>query len=777
MKIFIIAVVALIFSNQLFSQEFDYEKLGFDLQGVVHANGKIIAYGYSGHVLVSSDKGENWTSMKIFEDDKNITKMIYYDDNFYGICFEGIIFKTDFELNVLEQMYESLNYYDFDLEKDLYVVASNSSVKVFNLNLSQTNEIPIDTSNHISRITYFKEHLYLPTNAGNVVDVNLYNNNIVVSIIDVSFVGKDVRQIIPKQNSLILNVDNKAIELDIKTKDIKPISDGVTLLNYDNNELYDLRTKTNDSKNIAWIELYKYENDVFNLITQDSTERYVTPRSLNIRNYIFLNSNDAIAVGKNKTIYISNSKGVNWELISMLNSDGPNKWISGKIGFQVCPQGQMCKTINGGITWLPQLYTDTLIKYTQGSGGFESAFYMNDKGVGFYWFATSVILPPRDSAKFINTLYTDDFGETYKSTWDWGFLSKFYSRKFASQFEVELIDFNNSIITSIVPQSGDATKNNLTDIFEIDPLHQLSKRTKIDSVSIVGITVFDDKLYALMWERRYPCKDVQFCFDSTKKWIASSIDNGKNWNFEFECKIDGNFINWMRFKKDNIFLIESIHQSEKVNIDSGFTPYSQYVIDIKSKQCKLIYRDSSYFNNATHYYENSCYLIMLYKDYIYLRTKEYDLLKCSISDINSPKWGKTQLSVNDSLLYNQYNFNDSILYGGNYKYYLKKPTSVVEEQVENERYVFGVPPFPQPASSYVTFQFYLGNKVNSSECSIEIYDIYGNKKNFDRHIESYLLSNNLIEFKWNTENAESGIYMVKFSNKHATNFTKVIVVK
>ncbi|MDX9791696.1 MAG: T9SS type A sorting domain-containing protein, partial [Candidatus Kapabacteria bacterium] len=768
-------IVTILFSIKLFSQEFDYEKLHFDLVGVTHANGKIVAYGYSGHVLVSTDKGENWTSVKIFEDDKNITKMSFSENNFYGICFEGIIFKTDFDLNVTEQRSESLNYYDFDIGNNLYVVSSNNAVKVFDINLEFIKEIPVESTNVVSQISAFNEHLYLPTNSGKIVDINR-NDNDLVSIIDVSSAGNSVSQIIPNDELLILNIDNKSYELELNDNyKIRLLTDTCSQLHSFNNNLYDLRKKANYTKNVAWLELYKFNNGDFKLITMDSIDRYVTP-DLNIREYKFFGTNNIIAVGTNKTIYISDSKGENWKLKSLYKQYGKHYWLNDQVGFQINTQGQICKTINGGITWLPQIFTDTLIKLTQVSGSLGSAFYMNEQGKGFYWFATTT-MPLKDTTKNFNTLYTDDFGETYISIWDWGFKGKTFINEFASQFQVEVFEINNSLIMPIVPQKGDITKNNRTFVFDIDPEHNNSKSTKIDSISIVAMTKFEDKIYALMWERRNPSKDIPFWFDSTKYWIASSIDEGKNWNFEFECSMNPHLNGFYRNKKDNIILFESTLESVKITSDSGFTPHSFYFIDVKNKQSKLIYQDTIYYNNATNYYEAISTTIMLYNDYVYLKTKKDDIIKCNINDINSPKWESSKLLSNDSLFGLITHYFDSVLYSGSYKYKLRKPTSVKDYQIENERYCFNVPPYPQPAFNKVTLQYYLGQVVDLSKFHVQIYDLYGNEKTNAKELILSQQSNFIIEVVWNTEKIETGIYFVKLSNGTINNFSKVIVVK
>ncbi len=401
---------------------------------------------------------------------------------------------------------------------------------------------------------------------------------------------------------------------------------------------------------------------------------------------------------------------------------------------------------------------------------------MNENGVGFYWFVTGGV-PIKDTTKIYNTLYTEDFGETFIGVWDWGFWSKFYVREFASQFEVETININNSLITSIVPQKGDFTKNNRTFVFEIDPEHQISKSTIIDSISIVAMTKFEDKLYALMWERRHPSKDIPFWFDSTKKWIASSVDMGKNWNYEFELSIDSNSIDHCRYKKDNILLIEQPNQYVKVNEDSSYSIYSLYYIDIKSKSYTRMYYDTTFYNKATGLSEDRPQIRMIYKDYVYIKNKYGENVKCSVKDIYSPKWEKVNFFWDNSLFSVVVYTNDSIIYCSGQKFYPKSTTSVDDNQIENDKIIFAVPPFPQPAVNNVNLQFYLGEKINHSECHIDIYNIYGIKKNYELYINSYLLSDNLIEFKWNTENTESGIYLVKFSDKYKSIVTKVIVVK
>jgi hypothetical protein len=776
MKKSLIFILLAFYSVKLFSQEMDYEKIHFDFNGVISVENKLVSYGNSGHILVSSNNGESWNSVKIFDDSITIEKMLTFNGSVYGICFGGIIFKTDFNLNLTawSQNNNSSKYYDFVVNENAYILSSNNSVIVLNNNFEQINEIIIDSLYPVNNIVYWEGYIYLATQKGKIVTVNLLDNNS-ISHIDLGSSGQNIKQILPKNNSLLLNIDNNAYEMNILTGNPVLISNSVSFLGLYDNNIYDLRKNLNTSKNVAWLELYKFENSNFKLITMDSIDRYVTP-DLNIREYKFFGTNNIIAVGTNKTIYISDSKGENWKLKSIYKQYGKHYWLNEQLGFQINNQGQICKTENGGITWLPQKFTDAYFKYANSTGSLESAFYMNENGEGFYWFATGK-LPIKDTTKIYNTLYTDDFGETFTGCWDYGFLSKFYNFEFASQFQIELIDINNSIITSIVPQKGDITKNNRTFVFDIDPEHNNSKSTKIDSISIVAMTKFEDKIYALMWERRNPSKDIPFWFDSTKYWIASSIDEGKNWNFEFECSMNPHLNGFYRNKKDNIILFESTLESVKITSDSGFTPHSFYFIDVKNKQSKLIYQDTIYYNNATNYYEAISTTIMLYNDYVYLKTKKDDIIKCNINDINSPKWESSKLLSNDSLFGLITHYFDSVLYSGSYKYKLRKPTSVKDYQIENERYCFNVPPYPQPAFNKVTLQYYLGQSVDLSKFHVQIYDLYGNEKNITNDLILSKQSNNIIEVVWNTEKTETGIYFVKLSNSTINNFSKVIVVK
>ncbi len=350
MKKSIILVLFIICSVQLISQEMDYEKLHFDLSGVISLENKLVAYGSSGHVLVSMDNGETWNSVKIFEDSVTIEKMLIYNGSIYGICFNGIIFKTDSDLNLISwsQNNNSSKYYDFVVNENAYILSSNNSIKVLNADFKQSDEILIDTLYPVSNIVYLNSYLYLATQKGKIVSVNLSDNNS-ISLIDISSSGLDVKQIIAKNNSLLLNIDNNAYELNLLSGNIEFLSTSVSLLGLYGNNIYDLRKKSNTSKNVAWLELYKFENTHFELVTKDSIDRYVTP-DLNILDYKFVDANNLIAVGTNKTIYISNSKGEKFTLKSMYKLYGNKYWLNELSGYSINTQGQIFRTENGGIT-------------------------------------------------------------------------------------------------------------------------------------------------------------------------------------------------------------------------------------------------------------------------------------------------------------------------------------------------------------------------------------------------------------------------------------------
>jgi hypothetical protein len=715
-----IFLVFFIISFSVFSQEFDYQKLQFDFYGITHGSDKIITYGDAGHILVSTDKGETWTSAKIFEDNIAINKMIYFDNHFYGICNNGVLFKTDFDLNLINiyQNTKSDLYRDFVVDDKIYIVSSDNSIKSFNLDLELKTEIKIDSAAIVQNITKVNEKLYLAALNGKIVVVELANNN-AASIIDVSSYGGYISQLIHSNNSLFLNIDSKVFEMNLNSKEISKLLDYSELLQVYNNELFDLRKKSNNKWNVAWIELYKSNNDNFVKLTQDSIDRFVTP-DLYILSYEFIDDNVIIAVGIDKTIYVSNDGGIHWQLKSLIRQNSScGNWLDSEKGFYY-NYGQIFKTTNGGTTWLPQKFTDTLIKYFPYNGSLDEAFYMSETGTGFIWTAIKPKLPPLDTAKIYNFIYTEDFGETYKSTWDWGFKSKNYANWLSSQFPIDIIENDNNIILSTVPQSGDFTKNNRTIIYNCDKEHEKSTNTTIDSISIIKIAEYNNILYGLMWERKCPCKDkTPYCFDSTKKWIASSKDYGKTWDFEFYCVIKGNFANYSTFSKSNQMLIQSKDLYVNTGIDSSYNIFGQYIIDINNRTCQLVYQDTLFYPNPNFKCESR--IFMIFDSYIYLRTKNDEIKKCSISDINSPKWETVHFADNDNIYLPNYNF-DSVLYSNKYKYITRNPTNV-EEKIEAAN-LYPIAIFPNPASDYIFIQPSEGWQPSEGS-GVQIFDMLG----------------------------------------------------
>ena len=766
--------------STLFSQNyvFDVERMGVDFNGICHNDNVVIAYGDGSIILYSTDKGQNWNQKQIANDSLTIQKMLSIGTEFYGIFKEGFVVKSidnGKSWQVVKSV-SNINFMDLTNNEDkLYILTDKKTIQVFDKNLTHLQDVSLDSSNSYSNIIYFKNKLYLQAGKGKLSEIDV-ENNFLQRIIDISSYGNYSFNFKSDSNYLYAQIDAGLYKTQNPNQIWIKEANSINTYNFFNNDIYDIVTATNYNWQVSWLDFYKIKENSRNKINTDSINRYLL--YLYISQFEFLDLNTIIAVGTNKTIYLSTDAGKRWELKSNSNmiyrgtgGGGIKFWINKNIGF-FSNTGQIFKTTNAGVTWLPQVFTDTLIKNIR----YFDAFTIDSSGKGFAWTTDNYHIL-QDITKNITFVYTNDFGETFINKWQ-DDLSPNHGVSNGSDINIVLKD--DKYYFSIVPIDGQYYKNNYSKIFEMNREFEILNTNRLDSISILQLFNSSDKnLSAIALEKRYP--NSSGSFDSMSVWILKSLDNGKTWIKDYQCISEGEYpnINFIEYNQICFYTRKQI----MITPDSSVFNTYIYIIDLKKKITKSIYTDSLQ--------RNSCYILFKYNSNIYLKKGKNEIITSNNYLDQNPTWKPVTNFLNSNIhnweIYGNLLNDNSTLYSS-YSGYVSMnlillnifkltPHSNTDVEILNEDsfYIWASPAYPNPANNFVQTQVFALDISNLELKDIDIFNLYGEKLNSYGNIVITSMSQNSLLLKWEFSNINSGIYFININHGNAIKTIPVII--
>jgi hypothetical protein len=778
MKYFILLIFlfCLISKPAISSEYFNAERMGVDFMGVCHNDQVVIAYGTGGIILLSYDKGLNWEQKQIFHDSVTIIKIIPFGNEFFGFNSNLQLFK----LNKLGEVTNNISIvtqkiFDLSSGNSEIICLTQTGIDLYNTNLELKNSININNLIKPKSISFFREKFYISTGNGKIITINIPDNYSLKEH-DISSIGSwaDYFKI---DSDFLYSVIGGTI---FKTTDGDNwIEVGQPSTNYkyfvNNNEVYDLRINSNPKWNFYWIELFKLGMDKkFYKLSKDTIDRFV---NLSILQCEFINNDTFIAVGYNKTIYLSTDRGISWVLKSNLGSSsnefGRLLWLDKNNGYYAV-KNQVFKTIDSGITWLPQKYTDTAFKYFK----YANNFYIDKTGKGFVFYCS--ISSYQDSVKDMNFIYTLDSGNTFK----YKYIAEL--KYWGSDLFFTPIKIKDGYRIILSPGLGATlTFNTFTHILDLDSNFNLVNSHKIDSIKLLYyINEKPDLITAFAMENRYPNKNTSLTnmiFDSTKYWIMSSSDEGKTWEKSFECRIDSAknlfAIDW---KDNNLFLLYN-----KADFDSiKYKYYNQvsyfYNLDLTNKKINQFYTDTSNTNHFEFYYNKK----------VYIKNCRGELLCSNNFQDGNPVWDTAFIQIknykyiydyfvppDESCIYARVVQADSRL--NIYKFRKQIPTKVDDGELEivNSDYIYAERPRPMPANNKVRLIIFESSVDDITNAQINIYDYLGNKVSNGNDVERIAHSTYKGEISWDCSSVIPGVYFVRFDFKTAHITVPVVVVR
>lgn len=762
------------------SYEFDAERMGVDFNGLCYNDNVVITYGTGSIVLSSIDKGENWVQNQIANDSLTIQKILSINQNFIGIIREGFLIKSIDNSKTWEivKIINNSNLIDLEVyDNKLFILTSKNSIIIYNEDLIYQDQINLDKTVNYYNLKRFVDKLYLSSGKNSILEIDI-NNKFLQKSIDISNYGNYAFNFRTDSNYFYAQIDSSLFRTNQPLKNWEKLSQSINNYNIKNDSIYNLKVNYNDNWQVSWPDFFQITGNKNVKVNLDSIQRYLT--SIYFTDFDFIDLKTIIAVGTNKTIFLSTNSGITWTLKSNFNMNNKgfkniNFWINKQEGFY-SNSGQIFKTTNAGCTWLPQIFTDTLIKYIR----YFDTFYIDSTGLGFAW-STDNYHILEDTNKNITFIYTNNFGESYQNKWQ-DELSPLKHGSLASQTKINVVKRRNKYYFSTVPIEGQLFKNNYTKIFEMNTNFEITNLYSLDSISIMGLFVdFKNDLLAISWERKYP-NDIGG-FDSSSVFIINSTDVGKTWTKIFKCETEGEYPSVSLI--DDKFIYLKTQKQINITIDSAVFNSYFYLIDYKNQETKLFFIDSMQRNSSN--------IIFNFKNNLYLKKGNNDIIKF-VNLVGTNYSEETILNfinstINISQIYgNLYEDNNSF-YTSYSKYinknqilmniYKMKPNGFTGVDVINDEssYFWSSPCYPNPATQYVQFQLFSNEIINIELKDIMIYNINGEMIPSNGNIDILPISKNSTQVKWEFLNIHSGIYFIYIKNNSYNTTVPVLIYK
>ena len=96
-------------------------------------------------------------------------------------------------------------------------------------------------------------------------------------------------------------------------------------------------------------------------------------------------------------------------------------------------------------------------------------------------------------------------------------------------------------------------------------------------------------------------------------------------------------------------------------------------------------------------------------------------------------------------------------------------------KIEEETYIYTMPPYPNPTQSEVTAKFYWDSRIDIDNSEIAVFDLNGNKVSGKENLSLEKLNEWSGNIKWNCTGVPSGTYLIKIQHGNNTKSVKVLV--
>ncbi len=726
-----------------------------DFYGITSSVSCIICYGTNGILLRSSDLGNTWEQLPFSHDTVTVLKIININGEFWGITNNGNIIHSLAEGKYWSLTGTSHNLYDFQFYKDQMYALSDSMIICYDKNATEVEKIEFKLKIKPTELGIFNGYFILPADTGLVYVQNIKDKSD-KSYMDFKNSGQCENCKIPNNfqcgnSAFFVSSGDNILESSSNIRQWVIMAKNFGLFRVNNNSIFTLAQKIfYPQYMLTTPSLSKYENGGYTTITSDIVRRYVINQPFS--DFKFINDSLIVAVGSNKTIYKSSNKGISWELISNKSSTFLTSWYNKDFGVTFKEKGLVFTTRNGGITWVPQKFTDTTIQKFQ----YGNYAYAGSDG------RCMIYYPDVNVMNHKNIMISKNYGET--------FVQLFNDSLYSNWNPVDDITTDNGNV-HIYYSYGDEYYQ-LSQVIVLDSNFQFIKRQLMfDSLVILPNTIKKiNNYYESFAVYHYPSKNPYI--DSCVLYTIKS-DDCLNWNKEHLCRIQGN-VRYVLRLNDFEYLLSF---SKDTTIIDTVTKYGLII----GKYFIINY------NSKTHEQDTllSSFRYPLQKLLNY-NGKIYNfgwksVFTSDFSNLSRFSWDSINIKPYESIFFlKQF---DNVLYGGAsfgskkniIKYILPTQPNGIIDQTEIRTQVYAYPPYPLPASDIVRCKIYWDLRYDIKNSKITVYDTFGNIiPTFDEIYIKPILDYSG-EIIWDCHNVPNGIYLIVFNHGDAKKAISVVI--
>jgi len=735
----------------LYSKEslFEFERFSTNFNGVAHNQNSLIVYGESGVLLKSSDKGKTWKQKNVDKNELSINKIVRNGNDYYGILSKDFIIqsKDDGENWTKVKPESNVSFNDLALNDEFLFVLSDSSVLLYDYSFNKVKSINFYSTTKASAILELDNHLFVSSDSGKLIDFDI-SDGFKQRTIDFNELAlcngcTNPSQLKTESSKIYLTLGSDLILSTDKGITWSKADNGVSCYTIRNSACYSLVSNFDYFRNISFPMFYKSSLGKKERINSDYISRYVYTMFYN--SLEFISDDTLIAVGNDKLIIMSQNGGKNWEYISNIRTTATGSfWLNSDTGFVFYEKGQVFRTTDGGITFLPQFWEDnTYLPFK-----YFTALYFNSSGEG-------IVFYPNNKNNGLNFLLTKDFGETFKDV----SVSSLIGTIGENVPKIASIDSN---FVFFFPTYGG--RNHKTLIYLFDKNLNQKKLTILDSISIVLMKVNKDnnEIIAIGYERRYPKSNSTY--DSVNFYLMSSVDYGSSWSKNFKFKLDNNF--FVISEVDEKYYITTTRDDSTYNASvflNIFNPINKSLIEYIYIGNNII--GSNFFKLGER-----------------LLISGYDRVFYNDNYIEEPSaWSSDSIYIYKLAGTSRYGNNIAYVVGMGNNHQLrllkmtqKNSTEVGEIQILRT-YLYNEKPYPIPASNKVSCKIYWDLRYDINNANFEVYDISGN---IIKSTSTMIFNRKDIfsgEINWDCSSIQDGIYYISFTHGDARNIIPIII--
>jgi len=788
---------------------------------VIYSNENILCYGEHGIITSSSDYGNTWNQISL--GDKYSIKKLLTNNNFvFGVSDCSILKSDDGGLTWKnKEISDNKNIKDLIIFNDNLYVLSSNKISQYGIDLQFKKDINlgIDSSIQFSEIETDDENVFISSNNSRcffrynpTLDsldkylISLYEKDSIICVINLQYFGKDLY-------ATLVDYSAKGGRYIAKSSDL-----GETWVNvykyeyiiytnsfkvFDNNIYLMSTLKLKEQCMPFLLQIDSNGNTLSITDTSEYPDRKIN-HSFTYSEIIKIKNDTLIAVGKNKLIVVSYDNGKSWEIKSyfQVSMDNPHTIIGdGNLPFFVDKDiiymydvygNPVYKTLNSGSTWLPQ-------KYSSLDKGLHNVMNrgFNKNGHGFLYYKDS------EGGGIIKK--TTDFGETFNFITD-TLINLSFSSVQISRGPIGLNLKDEVLLNYVVNNIEiDSLKGNIyTVIYVFDYNGNLTKSTKIDSVSLVNIVEVEDSLLLAFGavNKGYNTTYGISYFKDIRYIVMSSSDKGRNWdtievgNQYYEKTNNQGLANMLYFFNTVYYF------SPKLLIYNRSKPNMLFTFDKNKREFDSLNLPFSLSTSKRPFFE--------YKGQLFALSSLNNLYHTKYLDGQNTVWGSIEIK---QLLSNWDNFNqiypeeekdmvlatwsdstqvfliigksfrevatNRLLFRVNFVKLINENLTSVEmtEQIETDKVLlYSFPPYPLPANNTVKSIIYWNSKYDINDSEISVFDLFGTK------ISSNIITMDKINhysalLTWDCGGLISGVYFIYINLKGEYITIPVIISK